>query len=86
MGRGDQEDGLDLFVDVAVDLRGSVFVREVGDINSRRLVSGLKALGLRPHVVLEPCIEAKSPRTLTALEAHQQSLRNSQAVFGPLLG
>ncbi|MBB5287650.1 hypothetical protein HNQ92_005817 [Rhabdobacter roseus] len=33
-----------------------------------------------------PFSYAKSPRTLTALEVHQQSLRNAQAVFGPLLG
>ncbi|GAB2799221.1 hypothetical protein GCM10027275_51320 [Rhabdobacter roseus] len=57
-----------------------------GDIDYPRLVSELKAMGVRPHVVLEQCIEAKSPRTLSALEAHQQSLRNAQTVFGPLLG
>lgn len=44
-----------------------------GDIDYRRLFDQLAKWSLQPHLVLEQAIEAKSPDTLSALEAHQQS-------------
>ncbi|WP_207509888.1 sugar phosphate isomerase/epimerase family protein [Telluribacter humicola] len=57
-----------------------------GDIDYRRLAQELKVLGIRPHIVLEQCIEKPSPHTMQAVEAHQRSLAYARDVFSKLLG
>jgi inosose dehydratase len=57
-----------------------------GDIDYRRLVSELKALKLRPHLVIEQCVESKSPNTMNAVEAHIKDLAIIKEVFKPLIG
>lgn len=56
-----------------------------GDIDYARLVREIKALNLRPHLVIEQCIEDKSPNTMNGVEAHIKDLAAIQAVFKPLL-
>ena len=56
-----------------------------GDIDYARLVREIKALNLRPHLVIEQCIEDKSPNTMNGVEAHVKDLAAIQAVFKPLL-
>lgn len=46
-----------------------------GDIDYRRVVDRLAAWDLKPHLVLEQAVEAESPDTMTAAEAHAQSRR-----------
>lgn len=53
-----------------------------GDIDYPRLAQELKKLGIRPHLVLEQCIEKQSPNTMDALTAHRQDLKEVKAVFG----
>jgi inosose dehydratase len=56
-----------------------------GDIDYKRLVNEMKKIGIKPHLVIEQCIEEKSPNTLTAEEAHIKDLAAVQEVFKPLL-
>lgn len=56
-----------------------------GDIDYRRLVRELKAMKVHPHVVIEQCLEAKSPHTLNAVEAHTKDLAEVQETFNALL-
>lgn len=56
-----------------------------GDIDYRRLVRELSALKIRPHVVIEQCLEAKSPNTLNAVEAHTKDLEVVNETFKALL-
>jgi len=56
-----------------------------GDINYRRLVNVLNKIHVRPHLVLEQCLESKSPHTMNAVEAHKQDLMYSKDVFGAWL-
>ena len=56
-----------------------------GDIDYKRLVDEMKKLGIRPHLVIEQCIEEKSPNTVTAEEAHKRDLVAIQEMFKPLL-
>ena len=53
-----------------------------GDIDYRRLVKVLTSLNIRPHLVLEQCLESKSPNTINAVAAHQQDLIYAKDVFG----
>jgi inosose dehydratase len=55
-----------------------------GDINYRRLVEEMKKAGIKPHLVIEQCVEDKSPHTLTAEEAHKKDLAVVQEIFKPL--
>jgi inosose dehydratase len=55
-----------------------------GDIDYGRLARELRALRVRPLLVLEQCIEAQTPHTLEALEAHQRDLAYAQQIFTPL--
>ncbi|MFN8357554.1 MAG: sugar phosphate isomerase/epimerase [Spirosomataceae bacterium] len=57
-----------------------------GDINYRRLAQELKSLRLRPHLVIEQCVEEKSPNTMDGVEAHQKDLVALREIFKPLLG
>ena len=56
-----------------------------GDIDYKRLVEEMKKIGIKPHLVIEQCIEEKSPNTLTAEEAHIKDLVAVKEVFKPLL-
>jgi inosose dehydratase len=52
-----------------------------GDIDYQRVVRELKALKIRPHLVIEQCVEAKTPHTMDAVEAHIKDLAAVKAVF-----
>lgn len=56
-----------------------------GDIDYRRLATDLKALGIRPNLVLEQCLEKGSPNTVGPVEAHRQDLVYAKAVFAGLI-
>lgn len=56
-----------------------------GDIDYRRLATALKAIGVRPLLVLEQCLEEQSPNTLGPVEAHKQDLAYSRDVLAQLL-
>ncbi len=56
-----------------------------GDIDYRRLVGEMKKIGIKPHLVIEQCIEEKSPNTLTAEEAHIKDLAAVMEIFKPLI-
>ncbi len=56
-----------------------------GDINYRRVVNELKNIGVRPHLVIEQCIEEKTPVTMNAVGAHVADLRAVREIFKPLL-
>jgi inosose dehydratase len=55
-----------------------------GDIDYRALTRQLAERGLKPHVVLEQAVEAKTPKTLSAEKAHTQSAVAARAIFQPL--
>lgn len=55
-----------------------------GDIDYTRLARWLKQHGIKPHLVLEQAVETGSPHTLDAAKAHQQSAKNTHAVFADL--
>jgi inosose dehydratase len=55
-----------------------------GDIDHGRLVKTLAALKLRPHLVLEQAVEAKSPNTMKALEAHAKGAAYARKLLGPI--
>jgi inosose dehydratase len=57
-----------------------------GDIDYRRLVSQLRTLKVKPHLVLEQCLEKTSPNTMTAVEAHKKDIIYSREVFGDWMG
>ena len=56
-----------------------------GDIDYRRLVQNLDGIGIRPHLVLEQCLEKTSPNTMNGVEAHKKDLIYSGEVFGEWL-
>jgi len=56
-----------------------------GDIDYRRLVRELKAVNVRPHLVLEQSVEAKSPNTVGGIEAHKQDLVYARELFAGLM-
>lgn len=57
-----------------------------GDIDYTRLVRELKKLGVTPHLVVEQCLEEKSPHVLSTVDAHQRDLAAVKETFGPLMG
>lgn len=57
-----------------------------GDIDYRRFAAELKKLNLRPNLVIEQCVEDKSPNTLDALQAHIKDLAAVKDVFKTILG
>ncbi|MCX6362226.1 MAG: TIM barrel protein [Armatimonadetes bacterium] len=63
--------------------RGGVWAEDFGegDLDYPRLAEALRALKLRPHVVLEQAVEAGTPKTLSPVDAH----RRSAAYARPLL-
>ncbi|AEI51053.1 sugar phosphate isomerase/epimerase family protein [Runella slithyformis] len=56
-----------------------------GDIDYRRLVRELSAMKIRPHVVIEQCLETKSPNTMNVVEAHTKDLEVVKETFKTLL-
>lgn len=57
-----------------------------GDIDYARLVNELKAIKVFPNIVIEQCVEGKTPHTMNGLEAHIKNLAEFKKVFAPLLG
>ncbi len=57
-----------------------------GDIDYSRLVRELKTMKVFPHVVIEQCVEEKTPHTMTGLEAHIKDRIAFERVFAPILG
>lgn len=57
-----------------------------GDINYVRLAQELKTLKLRPHLVLEQCVEKQTPNTMDAVVAHQKGLQYASRVFASFNG
>ncbi len=57
-------------------------VFEDGDIDYRRLVKELKKLDIKPHLVLEQCIEKESTNTTNAIDAHRKGLAYTKQLFG----
>jgi inosose dehydratase len=53
-----------------------------GDIDYSEFAKQLKKKDIRPHLVIEQCLEAKSPSTLDVVTAHQKDLEAVRAVFG----
>ena len=56
-----------------------------GDIDYPRLVSELKKMDIKPHLVVEQCLEEKSPHVLTTVEAHQRDLAAVKKTFAALI-
>jgi inosose dehydratase len=57
-----------------------------GDIDYTRLAKELLALQLRPHLVLEQCVEKQTPNTMEGVAAHQQDLQYASRVFAAFKG
>ena len=55
-----------------------------GDIDYPALARRLAERGLKPHVVLEQAVEAKTPKTLSAQAAHALSAPVARKTFAPL--
>lgn len=53
-----------------------------GDIDYPRLVQALDGLGVKPHLVLEQCLEKTSPKTMDGVQAHKEDLVYVKKVFG----
>ena len=53
---------------------------------NRRFAGELKKLKLQPHLVIEQCVEDKSPHTMDAVQAHVVDLAKVKEVFGGILG
>ena len=57
-----------------------------GDIDYQRFANELKTLKMRPHLVIEQCVEAKTPNTMDGKQAHIKDLAMIKEVFKPILG
>lgn len=53
----------------------------LGDIDYQRFANELSKLKVKPHLVIEQCIEDKTPQTLNAVAAHMQDLNMVKAYF-----
>ncbi|WP_159467145.1 sugar phosphate isomerase/epimerase [Dyadobacter sp. 3J3] len=56
-----------------------------GDIDYKLLISRLKEMNLKPHLVIEQCLEKTSPKIMTAGEAHKVDLKKVSEMFASLL-
>jgi inosose dehydratase len=56
----------------------------IGDIDYVRFVKELEKMKLRPHLVIEQCIEDKSPNTMDAVEAHKIDVAEVKKIFNRL--
>jgi inosose dehydratase len=52
-----------------------------GDIDYVRFASELKRMNLKPHLVIEQCIEANSPSTMDSVQAHIIDLKAIKTIF-----
>ncbi len=52
-----------------------------GDIDHPALAKQLLEIGVKPHLVLEQAVEEGSPKTMSPVEAHKQSLEYAKRVF-----
>ena len=52
-----------------------------GDIDYPRLADGLLKIGVKPLLVLEQCVEAASPNTISAVEASKRNVEYTRRVF-----
>jgi len=52
-----------------------------GDIDYVRFASELDKMKVRPHLVIEQCVEDKSPNTMSVVEAHKIDLAEVQRIF-----
>ena len=57
---------------------------EDGDIDYPRLAAFLAARGVKPHLVLEQAVEAGTPHTMDAVEAHRKTVTYARRVFSGL--
>jgi inosose dehydratase len=57
-----------------------------GDIDYLALTAALNKQGVKPHLVLEQAVEAKTPKTLTASEAHRRGVKHAAEVFAAFAG
>lgn len=53
-----------------------------GDIDYPRLAAALEAINVKPHLVLEQCLEKTSPKTMDGVAAHKADLVYVKKVFG----
>ncbi|MEP7322635.1 MAG: sugar phosphate isomerase/epimerase [Saprospiraceae bacterium] len=58
-----------------------VFTAE-GDIDYTLFAAELKQMNIKPHLVIEQCIETKSPNITTVVDAHRQDLKIVKSTFG----
>lgn len=56
-----------------------------GDIDYVHLVEALNAMNVRPHLVLEQCLEKTSPNTMNGVEAHKTDLFMVKKIFADWL-
>jgi len=52
-----------------------------GDIDYPALAKHLLRIGVRPHLVMEQAVETGSPKTMSTIEAFQQSSQYARRVF-----
>ncbi len=52
-----------------------------GDIDYERFAKELKRLNIQPHLVIEQCVEEKSPNTMEAVGAHIIDLKVVKEIF-----
>jgi len=55
-----------------------------GDIDYEALASAVIQKGVKPHLVLEIAVENGTPKTLSPVEAHKQSVEYARRVFAKL--
>lgn len=53
----------------------------VGDIDYIRFAKDLNRMNIRPHLVIEQCIETKTTNTMTCIEAHILDLKEVSRIF-----
>ncbi len=56
-----------------------------GDIDYEKLLRQFQQFGIKPLLVLEQCVEAATPKTLTAREAHKLDTENARKAFAGLV-
>lgn len=56
-----------------------------GDIDHERLTNELIKIGVSPVVTMEQAVEANTPKTMDALEAHKISHARARKVFAPFI-
>jgi inosose dehydratase len=52
-----------------------------GDIDYQRFANELSKIKVKPHLVIEQCVEDKTPQTLNVVEAHVQDLKMVKQYF-----